>query len=93
LFYFEIIHACPFKELQWRLSWTILNHCADICLQKLKKPIKHTKSSNPAEIQANAAYIGRTSDHHIAAVPSKNPNCRINHSLCKRLPHIYINYI
>jgi hypothetical protein len=32
------------NELQRRHSWTILNHCSDICLEKLKKPIKHTKT-------------------------------------------------
>jgi len=58
--------------------WTILNHCSDICLEKLKKPIKHMKTSNPAKIQANPAYIGGTAYHHISAVPSQNPNCRTN---------------
>jgi len=79
------------NELQRRHSWTILNQCSDICLEKLKKPIKHTKTSNRAKIHANPAYIGGTVDHHISAVSSQNPNCRTNHSVCKRLPHIYWN--
>jgi hypothetical protein len=32
------------NELKRRHSWTILNHCSDICLEKVKKPIKHTKT-------------------------------------------------
>jgi hypothetical protein len=81
------------NELQRRHSWTNLNHCSDICLAKLKKPIKHTKISNPAKIQANPAYIGGNADHHITAETSQNSNCRTNHSVCKTLPHTYINYI
>jgi len=81
------------NELQRRHSWTILNHCSDICLEKLKKPIKHTKTCSPAKIQASTTDAAGTADHRISAVPSQSPICRTNHPVCKGLPHIYISYI
>jgi hypothetical protein len=86
----------PLKDtykFQRRHSCTILTHCSGICLEKLKEPIKHGIPNNPAKIEDNPAYIVDILDHHMTAVPSQNPNCRVNYTFCKRLPYRYISYI
>jgi hypothetical protein len=58
-------------------------------LEKLKKPV----TLRIAKIQANPVHTVATAYHHITAVPCQNPNCRINHTICKTLPYSYTDYM